>query len=121
MRDEGIDELFVLTVQAVLSLRQAIYKELPADNEIEDDIKPIVKAMMIKLTRQTICNQITHILGIHMDSEKEFADMRAKLDAKITYFIYDQLSMDDLLKFIKNLYAEVISIESKRSMNSIPR
>jgi hypothetical protein len=105
-----IDALIGLTKAVVYNLKQTIDNEM---DEFREEIKPSVKGMLIGLTHDTICSQVTHILGIHTNSKKEFSDMREELDAKVSDFVYGKTDIDDLIRFIQNLYIELLKMESE--------
>lgn len=113
VEDIDIDALIAITKQAVYNLRQVIDKELSTNNEFKDDIKPAVKEMLLSLTHDTICSQVTLILGINTDSKKEYSYMREDLDSKVSEFTYGKISLDDLIRFIQNLYVQLLTIESE--------
>ena len=115
MNVENIDmyALIGLVKQTVLSLKLRIDNDLMGDDEFKDDIKPAVKELLLGLTHDNICNQVELILGINTNSKKEYFDMRADLDAKVSDFIYGKTSMDDLIRFIQNLYIELLNMESE--------
>ena len=115
MNVENIDmyALIGLVKQTVFSLKQRLDDELMSDDEFKDDIKPAIKEMLLGLTHDNICNQVTLILGINTNSKRKYSDMREGLDAKVSDFIYGKTSMDDLIRFIQNLYIELLNMESE--------
>lgn len=106
-----IDALIGLTKQSVYNLRQTINDELDNNDAFRDDLKPAIKETLLNLTHNTICNQVEYILGIHY--KKEFSDMRGELDDKVREFIDGEISLDDLIRFIQNLYIELLKMESE--------
>lgn len=106
-----IDVLIGLTKQAVYNLGQALDNELMNDDGFKDDIKPAVKEMLLSLTHDTIYSQVIFILGIK--SKKEYSDMRGELDTKISNYTDGEISLDDLIRFIQNLYIELLNMESE--------
>jgi hypothetical protein len=115
MNVENIDmyALVGLVKQTVFSLKQRIYNELMSGDEFKDDIKPAVKEMLTNLTYYNICSQVTLILGINTNSKREYSDMREELDAKVSDFTSGKISMDDLIRFIQNLYIKLLNMESE--------
>jgi hypothetical protein len=114
MRVEGIDidALIGLTKQTVYTLKQTIDNELSNDSEFKDDLKPAVKEMLVSLAHDNICNQVQYILGIQ--SGEYFEGMRERLDNKVHELVYGDINIDDLIKFIQNLYIELLTIESNK-------
>lgn len=115
MNVENIDmyALIGLVKQTVFSLKQRLDDELMSDDGFKDDIKPAVKEMLLDLTHDNICNQVTLILGINTNSKKEYSEMREGLDAKVSDFTSGKIGMDDLIRFIQNLYIDLLNMESE--------
>jgi hypothetical protein len=115
MNVENIDMYALIGVvkQTVYNLKQTIDKDLMDNNEFKDDIKPAVKEMLTNLTYYNICSQVTLILGINTNSKREYSDMREELDAKVSDFTSGKISMDDLIRFIQNLYIKLLNMESE--------
>lgn len=98
-----IDALISLTKQTVFAFKDAI------DDNDESESK--AKDALIGFAHDTICNQVKYILGIH--SKKEFSDMREALDERVCRFIDGNIGIDDLIRFIQNLYIELLNMESE--------
>ena len=115
MNVENIDmyALIGLVKQTVFSLKQRLDDELMSDDEFKDDIKPAIKEMLLGLTHDNICNQVTLILGINTNSKREYSEMREDLDAKVSDFTSGKIGMDDLIRFIQNLYIDLLNMESE--------
>lgn len=115
MNVENIDmyALIGLVKQTVFSLKQRLDDELMSDDGFKDDIKPAIKEMLLGLTHDNICNQVTLILGINTNSKKEYSEMREDLDVKVSDFTSGKIGMDDLIRFIQNLYIDLLNMESE--------
>lgn len=112
VEDIDIEALIALTKQTVYTLTETIKSEPTDNSEFKDDLKPAVKEMLLSLTHDNICNQVQYVLGIA--SGEEFAGMRERLDAKVHGLVYGDINMDDLIKFIQNLYIDLLTIESNK-------
>ena len=115
MNVENIDmyALIGLVKQTVFSLKQRLDDELMSDDGFKDDIKPAIKEMLLGLTHDNICNQVTLILGINTNSKKEYSEMREDLDVKVSDFTSGEIGIDDVIRFIQNLYIDLLNMESE--------
>jgi len=115
MNVENIDmyALIGLVKQTVFSLKQRLDDELMSDDGFKDDIKPAIKEMLLGLTHDNICNQVTLILGINTNSKREYSEMREDLDVKVSDFTSGKIGIDDLIRFIQNLYIDLLNMESE--------
>ncbi len=100
----NIDALIALIKQTALDLKDVID---------DNDSKSTEKQDLIRFAHDNICNQVTHILGIYANPNKEYSDMGEELDTKVSDFIYGKISIDDLTGFIQNLYIDLLKIESE--------